>query len=360
LFPDKARALVLDGATDPASGVSADNEQSTGWYGDQDFDGAFARFDEACQAATACAAQPDAEMLLDQVRGKVEQGPIRAPTIESEDGRQLSQGLLSTGVNFALYDAASWPFLAVALRDAAEGDGSAMIRLADRLNRRDSDGSWDNSLDAFRAVACADFAARPTTAEVKADLTTAGGEELPADAPNPSCTGWPETAEALPAVKAVGLATPALVVGTRGDPATPYENAPAMVDRLQDAVLLTWEGDGHTAFPKTDCVNNAVTSYLVDLDVPEDGTTCPAADDDSSTSTEGSAYALDREMLRRQIEEGFTVAGTETELAECIARPLAEEFDEDQMVHFFLGLDAESWQAKLDEVVTGCGGQLGS
>jgi hypothetical protein len=107
-------------------------------------------------------------------------------------------------------------------------------------------------------------------------------------------------------------------------------------------------------------VNNAVTSYLVDLDVPEDGTTCPAADDDSSTSTEGSAYALDREMLRRQIEEGFTVAGTETELAECIARPLAEEFDEDQMVHFFLGLDAESWQAKLDEVVTGCGGQLGS
>jgi pimeloyl-ACP methyl ester carboxylesterase len=360
LFPDKARALVLDGATDPASGVSSDNEASTGWYGDQDFDGAFSRFDEACQAATDCAAQPSAETLLDQVRGTVEKGPIRAPTIESEDGRQLTSGLLETGVSSGLYDAASWPFLAVALKDAAAGDGSVMIRLADNLNRRRSDGSWDNLFDAFRAVACADFAARPTAAEVKAELTKAAGEELPADAPNPSCTGWPETAEALPSVKPVGVATPVLVIGTRGDPATPYENAPAMVDRLQDAVLLTWEGDGHTAFPKTDCVNAAVTDYVVDLEVPEDGMTCPAADDGSTTPTEGSAYALDREMLRRQIEEGFTQNGTDAGLAECIAKPLSEELDEDQMVHFFLGLDAEGLQAKLSEVVTGCGGQLGS
>jgi pimeloyl-ACP methyl ester carboxylesterase len=360
LFPDKARALVLDGATDPASGVSSDDEPSTGWYGDQDFDGAFARFDEACQAAADCAAQPDAETLLDRVRGKVEQAPIAAPTIQSEDGRQLSSGLLETGVSSGLYDAASWPFLAVALKDAAAGDGSAMIRLADNLNRRRPDGTWDNLFDAFRAVACADFAARPTTAEVEDELTKAGGEELPADVPNPSCTGWPETAEALPAVKPVGVATPVLVIGTKGDPATPYENAPAMVDRLQDAVLLTWEGDGHTAFPKTDCVNGAVTSYLVDLEVPEDGTTCPAADDGSATPTEGSAYALDRDMLRKQIQEGFTLNGTDAALAECIAKPLAEELDEDQMVHFFLGLDAEGLQAKLNEVVTGCGGQLGS
>ncbi len=97
-----------------------------------------------------------------------------------------------------------------------------------------------------------------------------------------------------------------------------------MVDRLQDAVLLTWEGDGHTAFPKTDCINAAVTGYLVDLEVPEDGASCPAADDGSSAPTDGSAYALDREMLRRQIEEGFTLNGTEADLAECIARPLAE------------------------------------
>ena len=94
--------------------------------------------------------------------------------------------------------------------------------------------------------------------------------------------------------------------------------------------------------------------------MPEDGASCPAADDGSSAPTDGSAYALDREMLRRQIEEGFTLSGTEADLAECIARPLAEELDENQMVHFFLGLDAEGLEAKVNEVVTGCGGQLGS
>jgi hypothetical protein len=279
--------------------------------------------------------------------------------VQSEDGRQLSTGLLETGVASGLYDAASWPFLAVALKDAAANDGSAMIRLADNLSRRNPDGTWDNLVDALRAVTCADFPARPTPAEVEAELTKADGEELPEDAPDPSCVGWPQTAEPLPAVKPVGTATPVLVVGTRGDPATPYEHAEAMAEKLQDAVLLTWEGDGHTAFPKTDCVSEAVTAYLVDLEVPEDGTTCPAADD-RTTPTEGSAYALDREMLRRQIEEGFTLNGTEASLAECIAGPLAEELNEDQMVHFFLGLDAAGLQAKLNEVVTGCGGQLGS
>ena len=360
LFADKARALVLDGATDPASGMSTEGEQSTGWYGDQDFDGAFSRFAEACQAATECAAQPGAETLLEQVRTNVEKAPIPAAAVESEDGRKLTSGLLETGVASGLYDAASWPFLAVALKDAAAGDGSVMIRLADNLNRRGPDGEWDNLFDAFRAVACADFPARPTTAEVKAELTKAAGEELPADVPNPSCTGWPETAEALPAVKPVGTATPVLVIGTRGDPATPYDNAPAMVDRLQDAALLTWEGDGHTAFPKTDCINAAVTGYLIDLEVPEDGASCPAADDGSSAPSDGSAYTLDRDMLRRQIQEGFTLNGTEAELAECIARPLAEQLNENQLVHFFLGLDAEGLEAKVNEVVTGCGGQLGS
>ena len=74
----------------------------------------------------------------------------------------------------------------------------------------------------------------------------------------------------------------------------------------------------------------------------------------------GSAYTLDREMLRRQIQEAFTLSGTEAELAECIAGPMAEELDENQLVHFFLGLDAEGLKAKLNEVVAGCGGQLGS
>jgi hypothetical protein len=41
-------------------------------------------------------------------------------------------------------------------------------------------------------------------------------------------------------------------------------------------VLLTWQGQGHTAYPKTDCVTAAVNAYLINLVVPLDGLTCPA------------------------------------------------------------------------------------
>ena len=280
LFPDKVRALVLDGAVDPSTGVDGTGEQQGGSYGDQDFRESFDRFALACAVAESCSAGPDATKLLNEVRAKVEQAPIAAPTIEAEDGRKLTIGLFETAVASALYDAASWPFLAVGLRDAAAGDGSAMVKLADNLNRRNSDGSWANLADAFRAISCADFPARPTAAEVEATYgaVMGTGQDVAADAPNPSCLEWPESSSPLAVVSAADTENPILVIGTRGDPATPYANAPAMAADLGDAVVLTWEGDGHTAFPKTDCVNEAVSRYLIDLEAPADGTICPAAD----------------------------------------------------------------------------------
>jgi pimeloyl-ACP methyl ester carboxylesterase len=364
LFPDKVRALVLDGAVDPSTGVDTTGQQQGGSYGDQDFREAFDRFAAACASASSCSAGPDPKALLAQVRSQVELTPVAASAVEAEDGRKLTIGLFETAVASALYDAASWPFLAVGLRDAAAGDGSALIRLADNLNRRQADGTWDNLFDAFRAVSCADFPARPTAAEV--DATYRGvmgtGDDVPADEPSPSCLDWPATAEPLAVVSKADTAAPILVVGTRGDPATPYANAAAMAADPGNAVVLTWEGDGHTAFPKTKCVNDAVSRYLVDLEAPPAETICPAADEStgSAAPNAGSAYQLDRDMLRRQIEEGFKENGTPVDLAECIARPLADELEEDQLVHFFLGLESPGLTEKLNSVATGCGGVFGS
>ena len=68
-----------------------------------------------------------------------------------------------------------------------------------------------------------------------------------------------------------------LVVSTIGDPATPYESGVAVADHLATGVLLTYEGDGHTiAFSGSDCVDDAVVRYLVELTPPDDGTRCPA------------------------------------------------------------------------------------
>ena len=40
--------------------------------------------------------------------------------------------------------------------------------------------------------------------------------------------------------------------------------------------VLTWEGEGHTAYPQTSCIKAAVNDYLVDLKVPANGLSCPA------------------------------------------------------------------------------------
>jgi len=64
---------------------------------------------------------------------------------------------------------------------------------------------------------------------------------------------------------------------TRNDPATPYEQTAKLADMLGTGVVLTWEGEGHTAYPETRCINNAVDSYLINLTVPRAGTDCPAS-----------------------------------------------------------------------------------
>jgi hypothetical protein len=71
-------------------------------------------------------------------------------------------------------------------------------------------------------------------------------------------------------------APPIVVVGTTGDPATPYENTAELATILGTGHVLTWEGEGHTAYPHTACIANAVNAYLIDLRVPPQGQRCPA------------------------------------------------------------------------------------
>ncbi|MFC7482747.1 alpha/beta hydrolase [Luedemannella flava] len=90
-----------------------------------------------------------------------------------------------------------------------------------------------------------------------------------------NCAVWPSKHDLYPVGPATG-ALPILVVGTRGDPATPYEQTPKLAAMLGTGVVLTWNGEGHTAYPQTACITRNVNNYLIDLDVPAKGTVCPA------------------------------------------------------------------------------------
>ena len=65
-----------------------------------------------------------------------------------------------------------------------------------------------------------------------------------------------------------------MVIGTTGDPATPYEYAKSMADQLSSAVLVTFNGEGHLAYGQSSCVKSVVDAYLVRSQVPRDGTRC--------------------------------------------------------------------------------------
>ena len=64
-----------------------------------------------------------------------------------------------------------------------------------------------------------------------------------------------------------------LVIGTRFDPATPYAATEPYADLWPDARVLTVEGYGHTTFVPSTCATLAIATYLVDLQA-RDGATC--------------------------------------------------------------------------------------
>ena len=55
---------------------------------------------------------------------------------------------------------------------------------------------------------------------------------------------------------------PVLVIGTRHDPATPYDQTQPYADRFANATVLTVEGYGHTTLGVSTCANAAIATYL--------------------------------------------------------------------------------------------------
>jgi pimeloyl-ACP methyl ester carboxylesterase len=89
------------------------------------------------------------------------------------------------------------------------------------------------------------------------------------------CLDWPVKPVLTPQPLTAHGAAPILVVGTTGDPATPYEWAKALASQLSSGRLLTREGSGHTAYlENSSCIDSAVESYLVSGTLPATGTVC--------------------------------------------------------------------------------------
>lgn len=274
LYPEKVGRLVLDGAIDPStSEFEVSKTQAIG------FELALRAYVEDCLSTTECpfdGTVDDGMAEIGALAASLDASPLRGT-----DGRSVGGDTYLTAIIAALYSPDSWPFLSEMFDSVMLGDADVALSLADFYYGRNADGSYsDNSTEAFRAINCLDYplpeagddkAARQAEIEAAAPVIgpfwgydTGGGCEL-----------WPAKSHAERTEIHAEGADPILVIGTTGDPATPYEWAVSLADQLDSGVLVSYEGEGHTAYNKSNaCVNSAVEQYFIDGTVPASDPMC--------------------------------------------------------------------------------------
>ena len=272
LFPNRVRALVLDGALDPAVPTLSGLEQQS-----VSLDQQLQQFFAACASSPDCPWDPstDRTTAYEDLMTRVREDPI---PVKGTD-RSVGPAELLFGTAAALYTPSSWAYLETALAQAESGNGADMLALFDYYTGRNPDGSYSNIFEANAAVNCLDSPA-PTMSQLQAALSQAAAT-APVFGPanvygELVCEHWPVAATTTAGpVRAPG-APPIVVIGSTGDPVTPYSWARGLASELGSGILLTRVGDGHTGYRFSSCVRNAVDSYLVDLKPPAPGTRCPS------------------------------------------------------------------------------------
>jgi pimeloyl-ACP methyl ester carboxylesterase len=274
LFPQRVGRMVLDGAVDPSlSGIRSSLGQTTG------FERALRAYVKDCVKRRSCPLGRTVDPAIDRIAALLQSMDKRP--LKTVEHRKLTEGLAFYGMVVTLYNKSTWGMLSQALDSAFKGDGSVLLRLSDYYFDRRSDGSYEGNLgESFPAIGCLDSSDRPTLEEVEA----AEPDFIKASPPFGrimawgaySCTDWPIPVTHPQIPISAPTAAPIVVIGTTRDPATPYEWSKALTRQLGgSAVLLSREGDGHTAYASgDDCIQAAVDAYLVDGTVPKRGTLC--------------------------------------------------------------------------------------
>jgi pimeloyl-ACP methyl ester carboxylesterase len=271
-YPTRARAMVLDGGIDPQLTWDGLLEgQSKG------FDRALEAFLADCERRRCpYRAEVEGDLLAayDRLAEQVDRTPL--PTGQK---RTLGPGEFSLGVLGGLYSKASgWPAIADALVAAERGDGGPMLALSDAYLDRDADG-YANVTEALSSVVCLD---RQWPREIGPYLALA--DRVRKDAPRfgplialsgTICADWPVPPVGSPTRVTAPGSPPVVVIGTTGDPATPYDWSVALAGQLSKGVLVTYRGDGHTVYRtgSSGCVRNVVDDYLITAVAPRP-TTC--------------------------------------------------------------------------------------
>ena len=274
-FPATVGRFVLDGALDPSLDImEVSKGQSDG------FQLAMTRFARDCVTRRSCPWTGSAATVLrgiNAILAKVDRRPL--PT---ESGRNLVQAEALGALFYTMYSPALWPTLRQALGQAKAGDGFGLQAIADYAAERTGPNTYaTNMASAFPAIACWDAPPAPGIKGLRAAAAAwSRGARVPDMARamswgNAPCAQWFGHSGRVPGPASTTTTAPILVVGTTYDPATPYAWSQALSRQLPTSALLTYVGDGHTAFGgNSRCIDDAVTGYLLSGNLPAAGTVC--------------------------------------------------------------------------------------
>jgi len=269
LFPDTVRAAVFDGASDPnGSSREVITQQRSG------FERSVNAFLAQCASNRRCSFHNggDTEAAFDALMLQLDENPI--PTYP--DRPMLTRGMALTAVAEAMYSDQYWTILAEGLSNAQDGDGRGLMNLFDQYFRRQPDGTYENGLEAFLNISCADDPVRKTVAEADAEaqsIAQVSPRFSPSTIGDYTCAFWPKALDPRIAINALTF-VPILVIGTTGDPATPLEGSRSMAQTLGNATLLVVNADQHIGYGANGCVVQVVSDYLVKLKIPKNEAPC--------------------------------------------------------------------------------------
>ncbi len=274
-YPERVGRLVLDGAIDPTSSeAEVVREQTRG------FELALRAYMTDCLSRSECPVSGSVDEAMAKWRAMLD--AVEASPLTGSDGRMVGSGTLLTAIITPLYSQVNWPYLDQLYATVTEGNAEVALSLADFYYDRVDGVYQTNLITAFGAINCLDA---PRSLPLNLEQMHADAAELERIAPtigafqgygDVGCAAWPvEGVDSRPPVKAAG-AGPILVIGTTGDPATPLRWAESLASQLESGVLLTYQGEGHTAYGNNACVNDIVDQYFLTGAVPAEGARCEA------------------------------------------------------------------------------------
>ncbi|MFJ7962638.1 alpha/beta hydrolase [Streptomyces sp. NPDC096324] len=300
-FPKNTGRMVLDGVdtlTEPIAEqgrIGAEGQQT-----------ALDDFITWCAKNLACPFGQDARGAGEQMVQLVKS--LDEDPVMSDFGQEFSGQDLVGAISQALYSKEMWPVLEQALSLLIQdGDTHGLTQLYSGASlpatstpvRRPSprngglvdaeDVPLDNLPAALMAINCADDPDRPSAGEVArqvARLRAAYQEASPVFgqyrlAQVLMCYGRPKGTDYIREKVRDVPASKMLLVGTRGDPATPYRWTLETARRLgSSAVVLDNKGDGHTGYASSKCVHRKVDDFLLYGSLPADGSSCGPQDTD--------------------------------------------------------------------------------